>query len=57
MAIESLLILFGILILSCAVRFIPRPTARQVLLLGCSYFIYAEWAGKRFLLVLTFTMS
>jgi len=52
MAIESLLILFGILFLSCAARFIPRPTARQVLLLGCSYFIYAEWAGKRFLLVL-----
>ena len=52
MAIESLTILLGILILSCAGRFIPHPPARQLLLLGCSYFIYAEWAGKLFLSVL-----
>jgi alginate O-acetyltransferase complex protein AlgI len=52
MTIEALTILLGILLVSCAARFVPVPTIRQLVLLGASYFIYSQWAGKRFLLVL-----
>jgi alginate O-acetyltransferase complex protein AlgI len=52
MTIEALIILFGILLISCAARFSPSPKLRQLLLLGASYFIYAQWAGKWFLLLL-----
>ncbi|HZA52671.1 MAG TPA: DUF5989 family protein [Candidatus Udaeobacter sp.] len=52
MTIEALTILFGILLVSCAARFIPAPRPRQWLLLSASYFMYAHWAGKRALLVL-----
>src|SRR5919112_752850 len=52
MTIEAFTILFAILLVSCAARFVPVPTIRQLVLLGASYFIYSQWAGKRFLLVL-----
>lgn len=52
MTIEALVTLFSILLLSCAARFSPSPRLRQLLLLGASYFIYVQWAGKWFLLVL-----
>ena len=52
MTSESLLILFGILLVSCAARFFPAPKTRQLLLLAASYFFYFQWAGERFLLVL-----
>jgi alginate O-acetyltransferase complex protein AlgI len=52
MTIESLTILFGILLISGAARFIPAPKPRQWVLLAASYFMYAHWAGKRFLLLL-----
>jgi alginate O-acetyltransferase complex protein AlgI len=52
MTIETLTILFGILVVSCAARFIPLPKPRQWIVLAASYFMYAHWAGKRFLLLL-----
>jgi alginate O-acetyltransferase complex protein AlgI len=52
MTIQSISVLFGILLLSCAARFIPGTKPRQWLLLAASYFIYAYWAGERFLLLL-----
>jgi alginate O-acetyltransferase complex protein AlgI len=52
MTIEGLTILFGILVISCAARFIPVPQPRQWLLLAASYLLYAHWAGKGFLLLL-----
>jgi alginate O-acetyltransferase complex protein AlgI len=52
MTIQALGILFGILLVSCAARFIPAPRLRQWLLLAASYFMYAHWTGERFLLVL-----
>jgi alginate O-acetyltransferase complex protein AlgI len=52
MTLEALALLFVILILSCAARFIPSAAPRQLLLLSCSYFIYAQWAGAGFLLIL-----
>jgi alginate O-acetyltransferase complex protein AlgI len=52
MTIEALIILFGILVISCAARLIPVPQPRQWVLLAASYFAYAHWAGRRFLFLL-----
>jgi alginate O-acetyltransferase complex protein AlgI len=52
MSIEALTILFGTLLVSWAARWISAPKARQWILLSASYFLYAHWAGKRFLLLL-----
>lgn len=48
----SLTILCGVLVLSCASRFVSHTAARQLLLLGCSYLFYSTWAGLPFLLLL-----
>jgi alginate O-acetyltransferase complex protein AlgI len=52
MAIETLGILVGVLLISYAARFVPATQSRQCLLLAASYFVYAHWAGKLALLVL-----
>jgi len=52
MTIEALAVLCGILLISCVARFLPSKIARQMLLLGASYFFYTRWAGAQFLSVL-----
>src|SRR4051812_15438850 len=52
MSTESFIILLGALLLSYVARWISAPKGRQWVLLCASYFVYAHWAGKRFLLVL-----
>jgi len=48
----TIVILTGILALSCAARFIRLVILRQLLLLSISYWAYAHWAGVPFLLLL-----
>ena len=52
MPFYSLLILFSVFVASCGVRLIASAQARQALLLFGSYLVYAQWAGRRALLVL-----
>src|SRR5262245_52784241 len=52
MAIESLSLLLGIVIVSCGTRFVPHSKIRQWLLLGTSYSAYIHWAGLKFSAIL-----
>ena len=48
----SLTVLCGVLVQSCASRFVSHTAVRQLLLLGCSYLFCSTWAGLPFLLLL-----
>src|SRR5262245_22169609 len=52
MTSHTLTILIGVLLVSCATRFIPATRPRQWLLLAASYFLYANLAGLGFLALL-----
>ena len=52
MSLQTLVVLLGVVLVSCAARFIPSTKPRQWLLLVASYFMYANLAGRGFLALL-----
>lgn len=52
MSLHTLIVPLGVLLVSCAARFVPATKPRQWLLLIASYCIYANLAGSGFLALL-----
>jgi len=52
MTTQTLFILLGVLLISCASRFVPAVKPRQWILLAVSYFAYSSLAGYGFLALL-----